>query len=729
MKMVNTNIRWLRPMVAGTLLAICIGAGFLAAAWWFFQSVLSGLPQIPEDPIELRMRRGTSVYAANGSRIFSFNEAKKWVPLSRISPYVVQALSATEDARFFQHHGIDLKALTAAVWINLRHGFGTRGGSTLTQQLVKRLFFSPEKTFRRKLGEILLALELEALFARSYPGTSGGVIDAPVYKNRLLELYLNTVFYGANAYGLADAALVYYGRSPRNLTLPQAALLMGVINAPSTYNPLQHPERATRRLQHVLDRMRQTGYLSASARSAYRELKAEDLIDPHKEPQNPAPYWVEAVKAEISRRYGSEALRYGALDVHTTLDPALQRAAEEAVDWGVRDLDQKMGFPAYETVPFEERNEYVQAALVCIDPHTGHVKAMVGGRDIFISYYNRALTARRQPGSGFKPVAYLAALEAGAISPVSLFMDEPKIYLVKEGLWQPRNYDDVYLGLITGAGALIHSANSTAVQITHLVGPKQVAGMARRLGFAGALEPVMSIGLGVNEVTVLEMASAYGSLAAAGLLVEPTLVARVLDSVGNELFAHEPRISRAVEPDLAFQMVALLEQVLDRGTGRRIRRLGFGHPAAGKTGTTNDNTDAWFTGFTPYLVTSVWIGFDDRSGHQLIDTEGNQITGAVGAAPLWTRYMSRAVENIPPTRFSKPSGLHRAVVSSADGTAIRATVDHLSDSLASQIPDVASLPVFLRAGERTNTVADLKAFRQRRLAEPDTFVVFIPVDP
>ena len=237
-------------------------------------------------------------------------------------PYVLQALSATEDAAFFYHRGIDLKALVAAVWSNLRHGYGSRGGSTLTQQLVKRLFFSPRKTMRRKLAEALLALELEALYARSFPGTvkPPNRKPYPVYKNHLLELYLNTVFYGANAYGIADASEVYFDRSPRNLSLPQAALLMGLINAPSTHNPLQHPERATRRLQHVLERMRRAGFLSLSSRLSYANLQAEELINPHQAPQNPAPYWVEAIKAEIARRWGVNVLRYGALKIHATLD-------------------------------------------------------------------------------------------------------------------------------------------------------------------------------------------------------------------------------------------------------------------------------------------------------------------------------------------------------------------------------------------------------------------------
>ena len=685
--------RWRRPLLAGTVVAGICACILLLAGFWMVRSVVRELPRLPDDPAELGIRPGTEIYAASGERLFSFNQTRQWVRVDQISPYVVQALAATEDATFYRHRGIDLKALGAALWFNLRDGFGSRGGSTLTQQLVKRLFFSAQKTLRRKLAEILLALELEVLFARAYPGveSSTGAGARPVYKDRLLELYLNTVFYGANAYGLADASEVYFGRPPHALSLPQSALLIGLINAPSAYNPLQFPERATQRMQHVLDRMYQTGFLSRSARRSHNRLRTEQLIDPHREAENPAPYWVEAIKGEIARRWGAELLRYGSLQIHTTLEPRLQQAAEQAVASGLSDMDRRMGFTPYETASLKERRAYVQGAMVCLDPHTGWVKAMVGGRDIFISYYNRALTARRQPGSGFKPFVYLAAFEHGVASPLSVFVDEPMSYEVKEGVWEPRNFADLYLGRTTAAWALIKSANSTAVQTTQLVGPERVAEMARRLGFSGRMEPHPSIGLGVNEVSVLEMASAYGALAASGLLVEPTLVTRIIDDQGRELFAHEPHIVQAVAPDLALQMVSLLQQVIDRGTGRRVRRMGFERAAAGKTGTTNDNTDAWFTGFTPELAASVWLGFDDRSTHKLEDSDGEQITGGGGAAPIWTSFMMEATTSLPQTDFPGLPTLRRVAVDPHTG-AINAA---LADSLGS-----TAIEVLLRQGER-----------------------------
>lgn len=685
---------WRLPLLAGTILTTCV---FLAIALWFsalLRETIAQLPRLPENPHELSARGGTEIYAANGERIYTFNQSRQWVDLEHISPHAVAALLATEDSRFYDHAGVDLKALGGALWANLRHGFGTRGGSTLTQQLVKRLFFSREKTLRRKLGEMLIALELEALYAQRFPGQIEG---RPRYKDRLIELYLNTAFYGSNAYGLHDAAAIFFATTPDSLSIEQAALLVGLVNAPSAYNPLQHPERASRRLQHVLTRMQRNGYLSTQQRVQYDSLRAEKLVDVRRTPLNPAPYWVEAIKAEVVRRWDAETLRYGALRIHTTLDMRRQKAAEEAVERGLQALDERMAFAPYEQAALAARKTYVQAALVSLDPHTGQVAAMVGGRDIFISYYNRALSARRQPGSGFKPIAYLAAFADGDIGPLSLFYDAPYSYEVNGETWSPRNFADSYLGLTTAAQALYKSANSTAVQLVRQIGPEKVVEMARQLGFTSPIGPYQSIALGVSEVTVLEMAAAYGALANYGLYIEPTLVARITDAEGRELFAHEPGLRQAISPTLAYQMTALLELVVDQGSGRRVRSEGFLAPAAGKTGTTNDNTDAWFTGYTPDLVTSVWVGFDERKEYQLVDAKGQQITGGNGAVPIWAGYMKEAV--VGARSFAAVGETHRARVDPQSGLDIAA-----DDSLS------PAIDVLLRRGQRTNSRDEVREF-------------------
>lgn len=673
-------------VVLTVLLVLAGGAGVGYAIW----RIAPNLPSLPTDPHELGIRPGTEMYAASGERIYTFNQSRQWVPLEHISPHVVKALIATEDAHFYHHRGIDLTAIAGAVRDNLQKGSLTRGGSTLTQQLVKRLFFSPEKTFKRKLSEALLALQLEAFFATSYPDTNAA--GQPAYKDRLLELYLNEVFYGTNAYGIHDAAVTFFDTTPDSLSLPRAAMLIGQVNAPTKYNPLRHPQPATTRLQHVFDRLVASGFLDPETRREYAALRAEDLINPGYPPRNPVPYWVEAINAEIDRQWGATALHYGSLKVYTTLDITMQEAAEEAVAKGMVELDERLGFKPYAEASMAERPAYVQGALVCLSP-TGKVLAMVGGRDIFVSYYNRALTARRQPGSGFKPIAYLAALEAGEISPVSVFNDERRTYIDDIGRkWQPRNYNNRYFGPTTAAWALVKSANSTTVQISELVGPKRVVETAHRLGFAGPIGAYKSIALGVAEVTMLEMAAAYGTFANYGLQVTPTLIERIVDADSLTIFTHQPQIRQTIAPDLAAQMVHLLRQTVDRGTGRRVRTLGFARPAAGKTGTTNDNTDAWFTGFTPDLVASVWVGFDDRHTHKLMDTHGVQITGGSGAAPIWTDFMIAVNEGREEKDFDVPEN-----VTIYD-------VDPSTGEVSSKPNEDGDLPlsVALRRGERPN---------------------------
>lgn len=701
---------WRLPLLVGAAISVALVVTAAVAGLILYIDVLGDLPRLPADPEELAIRPGTEIFAASGQRIYSFNVSRERTSLDAVAPEAVQALLATEDEFFRQHAGVDIRAIAAAIRTNLVHGDSRRGGSTLTQQLVKRLFFSPEKTLRRKLSEMLLALQLEALYADRFPGRRQGPGgEYPVYKDRLLELYLNTVFFGANAYGITDAARVYFGVSPDSLNLPQAALLMGLINAPTAYNPLQRPERATRRLHHVLRRMHACGYLSAQRLHKYRNLSASDLIDPHRRPRNPTPYWLEAMKAEVAERWGAGILRYGSLKIHASLDMRLQQAAEEAVGQGLSELDRRLGFAPYAQAAPHERDEYVQAALVCLEPRTGQVRAMVGGRDIFTSYYNRALTARRQPGSGFKPIAYLAAMEAGTISPVTLFVDQPKRYLVNGRVWAPANFGGQYMGLTTAGWALVRSANSVAVQVSETLEPGRIADMARRLGIRSTIGPYRSAALGVSEVTVLEMASAYGVLVTSGFHVEPTLVDSVVDAEGRHLFAQARSLHQAVAPELAYQMLQLLRLAVERGTGRRVMEAKLPTPVAGKTGTTNDNTDAWFTGCTPRLAASVWVGFDDRRNHRLVDVQGRQITGGTGAAPIWAAFMRQAIANYPGGQFPKPDGVRLADVDAYTGLPAR-----LARRLTGHRSPVSwtSIPVALLQNQQANRPAEvLEALR------------------
>jgi 1A family penicillin-binding protein len=654
-------------------LGLLIVDSILIATTSFFVLVQTQLPQIPENLGNLNPQSGVNIYATDGTLLYSLNRSRTFVPLKSMSPDFVNAVLATEDVHFYDHRGFSLKALIGAFADNLMTWQRTRGGSTITQQIVKNIFLTREKSYFRKIKELLIALQLETMFERTYGAR---------YKDQLLELYINGSFYGTNAYGVEDAAQVYFGRPASNLSLLQSAILAGLPNAPSAYRPVYGDSSAvataTRRAAHVLNRMTIAGHISSTQRD--QALTDSLHLNPKKRIQNRTPYLVETIKEEISRRWGGSALSFGALDIHTTLDIQMQKNAQRSVDQGVLDLDTRLGFPSYQSASAEERKNYVQVALLCVDYRTGHVKAMIGGRDIFTSYYNRATTARRQPGSGFKPIVYLSAFESGEVTPLTTFIDEPRTYIVNRKGWAPKNFQDSYLGLTTAAWALIRSANATSVQIVQKIGPDRVVETARRLGVSSPLLAVPSIALGSNEVTMLDLVTAYGTIANTGLRVDPTFITRIIDrNTGQLLYQHRPSPVPTVDPVNAYTVTRLMENVINRGTGYAVRRLGFSGRAAGKTGTTNDNTDAWFTGFTPELVTSVWVGFDSRkSGNRLREEKTRrQITGGSGAAPIWTTFMKTVPKSVG--SFYAPSGVHEV------------EVDPLTGSLPSEVSDSTSI--------------------------------------
>ena len=615
----------------GVFLALLIIADVLLIVLGAVCWLVITLPRLPDDPDSLLAESGINIYAASGELLYTVNQRVGRVGLDEVHPRFIQAVLSIEDADFYHHRGYSIKGMVGAFLGNIRHWGRVRGGSTITQQIVKNIFLTREKFYVRKLKEILLATQLEALFERHY-----GV----GYKDRLFEIYINGSFYGANAYGIADAAQTYFGKRASELTLLESAILAGLPNAPSVLNPFRKDQsRVLARARLVLNRMQALGFISSEE---VQDALASDLqLVSERMPQNRTPYFVETIKAEVTRLWGASALSFGGLNIYTTLDLSMQQAAERAVARGLADLDAGLGFSDYGSASSDQRADYVQGALICLDPRTGYVKAMVGGRDIFLSYYNRATQARRQPGSGFKPFVYLAAFESGAFSPVSLFNDTLRTYRVNDEDWSPKNFADKYLGLTTAANALVKSANATSVQIAMDIGPERIVDLAQRLGIQSQLKPYPSIALGAQEVTLLDMAVAYGAIASYGFRVMPTFIARIEDATGQTLYVHRPNPRLVIDPEHAVIMVNLMQHIVNRGTGRAIRAFGFEGAAAGKTGTTNDNTDAWFTGFTPDLVASVWIGFDNREGgRRLIEKRSRrQITGGSGAAPIWAAFM------------------------------------------------------------------------------------------
>ncbi len=655
MKLISHRGVFLALLLIADVLLIVLGAACY---------LVITLPRLPDDPDSLLAESGINIYAASGELLYTVNQRVGRVGLEEVHPHFVQAVLSIEDADFYHHRGYSIKGMVGAFLGNIRRWGRVRGGSTITQQIVKNIFFTREKFYVRKLKEILLATQLEALFERHYGAG---------YKDRLLEIYINGSFYGANAYGIADAAQTYFGKRAADLTLLESAILAGLPNAPSVLNPFRKDQsRVLARARLVLNRMQALGFIGSE--EVENALTSDLQLISERTPQNRTPYFVETIKAEVARLWGMSALSFGGLNIYTTLDLPMQQVAERAVARGLADLDARLGFSDYGSASSEQRADYVQGALICLDPRTGYVKAMVGGRDIFISYYNRATQARRQPGSGFKPFVYLAAFESGAFSPVSLFNDTLRTYRVNDEDWSPRNFADKYLGLTTAANALVKSANATSVQIAMDIGPERIVDLARRLGIQSGLRPYPSIALGAQEVTLLDMAVAYGAIASYGFRMAPTFVTRIEDATGQTRYVHRPNPMLVVDPEQAVIMVNLMQHVVNHGTGRAIRALGFRRAAAGKTGTTNDNTDAWFTGFTPDLVASVWIGFDNREGgRRLIEKRSRrQITGGSGAAPIWAAFMKSIGK--PSHDFITPTGvaahtvnLRSGIVDTSDG--------------------------------------------------------------
>jgi len=535
-------------------------------------------------------------------------------PLSweQIPQSLRDAVVAAEDKRFWTHWGLDPRAILRALWANVR-GRDLQGASTITQQLTKNLFLSPRRTLARKLAEAGLAVYLELR------------LD----KKRILTLYLNHIYLGqdgsASVMGMRAAARYYFSKDPQDLTLPESATLAGVIRGPGFYGPFHDPAAARARRDWVLRRMREDGLISERARDdalaapllAVRGAAAEERRD--------NAYYVAEVVRQLVPRYGGDVLYRNGLSIHTTMDPVLQSLAQRTL-----------------------RGAKHQAALAALDPQTGDVLALVGGRSFAESQFNRATQAARQPGSAFKPFVYAAALKIG-LTPATLLLDKPKAYPGEGRDWTPNNYDGVYYGTTTARQAIAHSLNAATLDLAERVGLRRVQEVARQSGITSPLRDDLGLALGASEVGLLELVSAYDPFAAGGRRAPPRLVAAVLDADGGVLEAPPPESAVVLDPAVAYLMTSLLESVVQEGTARSLSALGFDEPAAGKTGTTNDGRDAWFVGYTPALLAGVWTGADDNRALKL--------TGAKDALPLWAAFMKEAAADRPGGGFAKPDGV------------------------------------------------------------------------
>ena len=554
-------------------------------------------------------------------------EKRRDVPLSAIPPRMIQAVLAIEDRRFYDHPGVDVIGTTRAVLTNV---FGSRrytsGGSTITQQLVRNTFLTQEKTFKRKFTEWLMSVALERRLS----------------KDQILELYLNDVYLGQRGsfavHGVPEAARLFFGKDVNNVSLTEAATIAGVIQAPPRYSPFNNPDRSKERRNVVLRTMAEAGFISSDAadRAVHEPLQVvQRALD------SEAPFFVDYVSQEMQEH----AKVAGAVDVYTTLDLQLQRIAQEAVRDGIARVDEILA---------RRKRRNPEAALIALDPRTGEILAMVGGRSYNQSQYNRAVNSRRQPGSVFKPFVYLAAFERAQadgrtdITPATVVVDEPTSFTFNDQTWAPANYENVYDGPITLRRALAHSRNIATIKVAESTGYDTIAALWKRIGAGTPPRPYPSITLGVFEATPLEIASAYTLFPNLGTIRPLRAISRIVSS-GRDLPIDTPAPRAVARPDTTFLVVNMMRSVLNEGTGASARSEGFTLDAAGKTGTTNDLRDAWFVGFTAELLTVVWVGLDDN---QALGLSGSQ-----AALPIWTQFMTRALAGHANMPFEPPEGI------------------------------------------------------------------------
>lgn len=583
------------------------------------------------------------------------------VPLSSLPSHVAQAFLAVEDKRFYEHRGVDWPRVGGAILANLRSGEYAQGFSTISMQLARNLFperiSAQEQTTRRKLIEIRVAQEIERRYS----------------KEEILELYLNNIYFGNRARGIEAAARQYFNRPARELSLEQAALLAALPKAPSHYDPRRHPDKALERRNLVLDLMQGQGrvprFLAQVARRsplgvgrAPRQEQVESGL---------APYFVEQVRRELEGRFGP-SLYAQPLRIVTTLDSNVQRAAEEELRRQLKRVeDGEMGLfegPRYSLVSEapEDGTPYLQGAFVMLDARSGDVLAWVGGRDYSHSQFDRVAQARRQPGSAFKPFVYAAALSQGWVLSQPL-LDQPlQVRLPNGQIWKPRNFTGQYEGRISMRDALVRSKNVATVRLASAVGLKDVADLALDAGIEEPVSPVPSLALGSVTVSPLELTSAYTAFATLGTAVEPRLILRVEDEDGKVLWRSRPERHEVLKPPVAYLVTNVLSEALVRGTGNLVQQTGLKVPAAGKTGTTNEATDAWFVGYTPEVAASVWIGFDQN--RPILENA----TGGRLAAPLWGRVMARAYQNRPkPQSWQRPAEVVSRPVDPATGLVVK----------------------------------------------------------
>ncbi|OAG28243.1 penicillin-binding protein 1A [Thermodesulfatator autotrophicus] len=599
--------------------AAAISLGLILALIYFYLSL--NLPSISK-LANYEPPATTTVLDHRGEVLaYWYKERRFPVPLSQVPPYLIQAFVSAEDARFYEHQGLDFWSILRAIIIDIKERRIVQGGSTITQQVARALLLTRERTFKRKLKEAILAWQ----------------IDSALTKDEILTIYLNQIYLGAGAYGVEAAARTYFNKHVWELTLPEAALIAGLTPAPSLYNPFRNPELALKRRAYVLKRMAEEGYISLE--TAQKAMASPLKLNPGDfSPKKEALYFLTVLKSRLEKKLG-ESLYTGGYTIYASLDLLWQEEAQKRLKEHLKLIAKR-----------NKQKDIPQGAIICLDNKSGAVRVLIGGRDFDHNQFNRAIQARRQPGSAFKPLIWAAALEKNLATAASQIVDEPVVLPgAKPGsYWQPKNFDKGYLGPISLRTALVHSRNTAAVKLAYAVGLPDVITMAKTMGINSPLARDYSIALGSSGVSLLELVRAYSVFANQGVLNEETLVDSIFDRHGQEI-SWEKSSKRVLSAETAYIMEFLLHEVVRAGTGRCAKQLGVW--VAGKTGTTDNYHDAWFIGFTPEVTCGVWIGYDR------IKPLGRLETGGRAACPLWVEVMKSRPNNYKNKNPEPPQGI------------------------------------------------------------------------
>jgi 1A family penicillin-binding protein len=659
----------------------------LGSAAWFTYDVTRTLPGLNELRAIGNMAQATVIYDRHDQPVFTiYKEQRIEVPLKQISPTLIKAVISIEDQRFFQHAGVDVWRILGAFVSNMRGGRVLQGASTITQQLARKSFpekISQRQTYRRKLKEAILA----ALIERTYS------------KDQILEFYLNKVYFGDGFHGVEAAARGFFGKSAKDVTVDEAALLAGLIQSPSNYAPTINMEKAIARRTQVLQAMvdNQAIDMAAADRARAARVKLENGLQGD---EGFGQYFKEQVRREIVARFGWTRVGEGGLRVYTTIDPDMQQMAEQAMASALEKIEARKNYKHPTRAQLAEQgdsHEYLQGAFVAMDPQSGEVRVMIGGRNFKESRFNRATQAKRQPGSAFKPFVFASAVESGMTAGTLITnLDEPVSTL--QGDWMPEDEHSTAPAM-TLRTALRTSSNRAAVRLLNTVGLRQTVDYVSKLHM-GQMPQVPSLALGAAEVTLQSLTAAYGSFANGGQSVKPLMLRRIEDEEGRVLFEEKPELTPAFSKTTAFIVANMLTDVINAGTAYRARANGFALPAAGKTGTTNDYVDAWFVGFTPKLVAGVWIGFDQP---RTIISNGY---GGELAVPLWADFMKAATKKDKPTWLDRPEDVIGVEICRMSGKRPADGCSHvevLSNSGELQVRSMLYTEYFVRGTEPQET--------------------------